>query len=604
MAKRRGAKAVRKGLKKRKKVARRRSTRGRKAAREIVRSGSAPTAGKKARKMARKMAPARAPKAARTLASVNAPATVTKLAPLSPHDALVAAEEEVVAAKFALARPEELRVLDERERARSIPWGYGRDKVAAMAVDPERLFVYWEVTDEAIARARAELGASGDDAWLDLRVHDVTGLVFDGGNAHHVVDVGVARGDRQWFLQIGRPTSEVIVEIGLLARDGRFAKVARSHRVEFPRRAPAPPAAPEWLDVRPVAHGGGRPHFEIQRAVTHAASAPRHSESGGEREWNAARGEFFAAGAPWSRASPSDFVGAAASSSFAFWSEWTADATRTVEWSNAASSWQWLGPASEERWESGPFPLEVAELPVAVEERFGGEVTVQTWRGLTRVQYGPWSVTIRNVGAVGGGRVLARWEVRKSFIVAGSRRRFGMRSLLTRSTVTRTSIGASEQSLGASEARLEGASEQWLLGGSELRLGGASELRWLGASELAMGGRAERAFGGASEAFARGASERRLGGAGERQLGGASEASNDRGGSEPRLDLPPAPAASGSDLERTSAPASTSTGPGSPRAVPPASSAPAASPAAAPASSAAPSSASRPGRRRTPRRRS
>jgi len=597
MAKRRGTKAVRKGQKKKKKVAKRRSTRGRKTAREVVRNGSRPKA--------RKPAPARAPKSMRSLASVNAPATVTKLAPLSPHDALVAAEEEVVAAKFALARPEELRVLDERERARSIPWGYGRDKVAAMAIDPERLYVYWEVTDEAIARARSELGASGDDAWLDLRVHDVTGLVFDGGNAHHVVDVGVGRGDRQWFLQIGRPTSEVIVEVGLLARDGRFAKVARSHRVEFPRREPAPPAAPEWLDVRPVAHGGGRPHFEIQRAVTSAAaSAPRHAEPGGEREWNAARGEFFAAGAPWSRASLSDFVGAVASSFFAFWSEWTADATRTVEWSNAPSSWQWLGPASEERWESGPFPLEVATLPVAVEERFGGEVTVQSWRGLTRVQYGPWSVTIRNVGAVGGGRVLARWEVRKSFIVAGSRRRYGMRSLLTRSTVARTRIGASEQSLGASEARLEGASEQWLLGGSELRLGGASELRWLGASELAQGGRAERAFGGASEAFARGASERRL--------GGASELAEERGGSEPRIIPPhapypapaPAPAASESSFEPVSAPASTSTGPGSPRAVPPVSSAAAASPTAAPASSAAPSSASRPGRRRTPRRRS
>jgi len=581
MAKRRGTKAVRKGQKKKKKVVRRRNERIRKA---------------------RKKAPARAPKAARSRASVNAPATVTKLAPLSPHDALVAAEEEVVAAKFALARPEELRVLDERERARSIPWGYGRDKVAAMAVDPERLFVYWEVTDEAIARARTELGASGDDAWLDLRVHDVTGLVFDGGNAHHVVDVGVARSDRQWFLQIGRPTSEVIVEIGLLARDGRFAKVARSHRVEFPRREPAPPAAPEWLDVRPVAHGGGRPHFEIQRAVTHAASAPRHAETGGEREWNAARGEFFAAGAPWSRASPTDFVGAAASSSHAFWSEWTADATRTVEWSNAPSSWQWLGPASEERWESGPFPLEVTELPAAVEERFGGAVTVQTWRGLTRVQYGPWSVTIRNVGAIGGGRVLARWEVRKSFIVAGTRRRYGMRSLLTRSTIARTAIGASEQSLGASEARFEGASEQWLLGGSELRLGGASELRWLGASELARGGRAERAFGGASEAFARGASERRLGGASERRLGGASEAMNEIGGSEPRLFPPPAPAVVSPTPGPVSAPASTSAGPGSRREAPRSSSDPAAAPP--PPSSASSTSASRPGTRRTPRRRS
>jgi hypothetical protein len=31
-----------------------------------------------------------------------------------------------------------------------IPWGYGQDRVTAMVVDPERLYVYWEVTDEAI----------------------------------------------------------------------------------------------------------------------------------------------------------------------------------------------------------------------------------------------------------------------------------------------------------------------------------------------------------------------------------------------------------------------------------------------------------------------
>jgi hypothetical protein len=584
MAKRRGAKTVRKKKKSAKRAARKPA---RRAAPRPARKPK-PKRGRKAR-----------PAAAASRASVSAPAIVTKLAPLSPHDALVAAEEVVVAAKFALARPEELRVIDERERARSIPWGYGHDKVAAMAIDPERLYAYWELTDEAIARARTELGASGDDAWLDLRVHDVTGLVFDGGNAHHVVDVGIGRGDRQWFLQIGRPTSEVIVEIGLLSRDGRFAKIARSHRVEFPRREPAPPDAPEWLDVRPVAHGGGRPQLELQRAVTAAAGARRTGDPGGAREWQAARGEFFAAGAPWSGAPPSDFVGSAASSSFAFWNEWVADATRTVEWSNAPSSWQWLGPASEERWESGPFPLEVAtQLPVAVEERFGGAVTVQAWRGLTRVLYGPWSVTIRNVGAVGGGRVLARWEVKKSFIVAGTRRRYGMRSLLTRSTVTRTAIGASEQRLGASEARLEGASEQWLLGGSELRLGGASELRWLGASELARGGRAERAFGGASEQL----------GASERRLGGASELEYDRGGSEPRLIPPhapfpaPSPAAAIPIPLPVSAPASTSADPGSRRGAPRSSSAPAVPPP--PPSSASSTSASRPGRRRTPRRRS
>src|SRR5262245_8708297 len=53
-----------------------------------------------------------------------------------------------------------------RARQEDIPWGYGVDRVTAMTVDPERLYVYWEVTDQAIARGRAGLGPAGRDAGL------------------------------------------------------------------------------------------------------------------------------------------------------------------------------------------------------------------------------------------------------------------------------------------------------------------------------------------------------------------------------------------------------------------------------------------------------
>src|SRR5262249_47357516 len=48
--------------------------------------------------------------------------------------------------KFDLGLPREPRAVLEH-----IPWGYGQDRVTAMVIDPERLYVYWEVTDEAIA---------------------------------------------------------------------------------------------------------------------------------------------------------------------------------------------------------------------------------------------------------------------------------------------------------------------------------------------------------------------------------------------------------------------------------------------------------------------
>ncbi len=77
-----------------------------------------------------------------------------------------------------------------------IPWGYGENRVTALPVDPDRLYVYWEVTDEAIANARRGLGAAGDTAWLSLRVYDVTGRIFDGTNAHAYFDHRVERHDR------------------------------------------------------------------------------------------------------------------------------------------------------------------------------------------------------------------------------------------------------------------------------------------------------------------------------------------------------------------------------------------------------------------------
>jgi len=132
----------------------------------------------------------------------------------------------------------------------SIPWGYGRDRVTAMVVDPERLFVYWEVTDEGIARARAVLPeAAREAARLALRVYDVTGRLFDGTNAHAHDDQPVERQHRQWSFRVGRPGSAAIVEVGLLAASGRFARIARSRRAEFPRRQPSSDSA-EWRTIR------------------------------------------------------------------------------------------------------------------------------------------------------------------------------------------------------------------------------------------------------------------------------------------------------------------------------------------------------------------
>jgi len=397
-----------------------------------------------------------------------------------------------------------------------IPWGYGQDRVTAMAVDPDRLYVYWEVTDEALDRARAGLGPGGRDAWVNLRVYDVTSRIFDGTNAHHYFDHAVSRTDRQWFFFIGRPSSTVVAEMGLKSRDGYFVRIARSGRTDFPSREQASSGGVEWLTVRsasgeigePVAGSRDVPAVIAAGAGAGAQSEPlrvwdiRRTHGGPDGEW-IMRDESF--GTAWGE-----------------WSDWTIG--RTLEWD---------GPVVRTAWEAGPFSYPVEPVRY-VEERHDGPVTVSSVNGKIHVVHGARQVVIRGLGARAERKILAVWEVHHTW-VAGS----GV-AVRTVPEAAGTAGGSEQMVLGASEIRWRAA--------SELRLGGASELYRLGASELRYFGASETLYAGASEWRARGASELRYLGASEWQERGASESrhagASERawpGASENRPAYPPLP---------------------------------------------------------------
>jgi hypothetical protein len=197
-----------------------------------------------------------------------------------------------------------------------------------------------------------------------------------------------------------------------------------------------------------------------------------------------------------------------------------------LEWFATGQRFEWVGPVVQTTWEAGPFPVPV-EAPGRVEERHEGPVIVQKVGDKTRVIYGPWQVVIRGVGAHAEGRVLARWEVRKSWVsdvgfeVVGGTVRW--RALVPEEGKARLP-GASEALLaGASERRWQAGSEVRLAGASEVFKVGASEFRYMGASETLYAGASEKRYRGASERVARGASERLLRGASESAYAGASE---------------------------------------------------------------------------------
>ena len=402
--------------------------------------------------------------------------------------------------QFDLGRPTETP-----GEVEHIPWAYGQDRATAMVVDPERLYVYWEVTDEAIERARGGLGPGGRNAWLNLRVYDVTNRIFDGTNAHAYFDQSISRSDRQWFFFIGKPGCTAIVELGLKSHEGYFVRIARSARADFPRREPVPPGGVEWLTVRaatgeidepsadnrppPVLLAGGEltAHVEPVRVWD-----IRRTHAGPDGEW-IIRDESF--GTDW-----------------------------TVFELAPEHRIEWEGPLVRTSWEAGPFPYPV-EPVLYVEERHGGTVTVRSVDGRTHVVYGPWQVVVRGLGARAERQIVAIWEIHRSWVAhAGV-------AMHTAAGMGRTPGGSEEAALGASErrwraaseVRLGGASELYRLGASELRYLGASETVYAGASEWRLGGASELRFVGASQRLYVGASERRFAGASERTSAGASE---------------------------------------------------------------------------------
>jgi hypothetical protein len=421
------------------------------------------------------------------------------------------------APKFDLGRTEETESIPQ-----NIPWGYGLNRVTAMVVDPDRMFVYWEVTDDAVATARAGLGGAGANAWLNLRVYDISGRLFDGTNAHGYFDHRLERHDRQWFFTIGKPTSNACVEIGLMSSEGYFVKIARSGRVDFPRREPVGGGSVEWLSVR---NGAVNPSWAAGGAGGGAAA-----QGGGPGGGDAAAG----GGAPGAGA-PGGWQGD--------WQDWTTFAgfpapggQRIVgrrwdwqehtgaQWTSELSKTEWVGPVLRTEWEAGPFSYPV-EMPGPVEYHQAGEISVRTEGGRVHVVYGPWQVVIRGLGARAERRVLGTWEYRKQIAVNGGveRTEVGTGRFAPGSSEW-MAVGASERSwLGASELLWRGASELWLLGASEIMLGGASEQLYMGATELRFRGASERLMAGASERLLRGASERLLGGASEQLYAGASE---------------------------------------------------------------------------------
>ncbi len=160
-------------------------------------------------------------------------------------------------------RPPEAPVERPAERLEEFPPPGARDKIVLMVRDPYWVFAYWDVSEETLGRARAALGGESDGVRRVLRVYDVTGVDFDGGNANSFSDIAIGGEAADWYINTGAPRRTFVVDIGLLSHSGRFLTLARSNKAATPSDSPSDSTEdeqymiPDWEFDKIYALSGG-----------------------------------------------------------------------------------------------------------------------------------------------------------------------------------------------------------------------------------------------------------------------------------------------------------------------------------------------------------
>lgn len=156
------------------------------------------------------------------------------------------AEQEIETSKYNVGVP--TRDLSAKV-PRELPAGYGKDRIVVMVRDPYWLHCYWEITRHAVQRAEAALGQEWHTSKPILRLLNVSNNGTSSASESIIRDIDIHGGCNNWYLDVGDPPRSFRVDIGYLARSGRFYVVARSNVVTTPRAGISDVLDENWADI-------------------------------------------------------------------------------------------------------------------------------------------------------------------------------------------------------------------------------------------------------------------------------------------------------------------------------------------------------------------
>jgi hypothetical protein len=170
----------------------------------------------------------------------------TQMAAARDTSATASVEEQVESSKYDVGVP--TKDLSAKV-PKDLPAGYGKDRIVVMVRDPYWLHCYWELTRHAIQRAEAALGQEWHGARPILRLLDVSSHDTTSTSESGIRDIEIHGGCNNWYLDVQNPPRSYRVDIGYLAKSGRFYVMARSNVVCTPRAGVSDIIDENWADI-------------------------------------------------------------------------------------------------------------------------------------------------------------------------------------------------------------------------------------------------------------------------------------------------------------------------------------------------------------------
>lgn len=129
-----------------------------------------------------------------------------------------------------------------------VPGQYHRDRAHLMPVNPEQLFVVWEITPETLDRLRSLHSSYNWD-----RRTTACRLFYPMVRSYSLLDINLYSEHGSWFFKCPVIGEQVECEIGFWLPLGVWLPVIVSNKITTPRGRPHWGTAVRWLTVRYVA---------------------------------------------------------------------------------------------------------------------------------------------------------------------------------------------------------------------------------------------------------------------------------------------------------------------------------------------------------------